>query len=152
MITAIRYKGDKAQVTKDGEDLVILVSSSNVPVELADVDNKFNITSDFEEGEIEPQAVKKIKFDNRSCVMMNGNLNHIIASNQKDNREFIMNKNHAVMHVWKSGDNAKDKAFEQIKNNKVNSVDVYVKNAEGKDNRVSNMGEIVAVSINLNTA
>ena len=38
---------------------MILASSSNVPVELADVDNKLNIVSDFEEGEIEPKAVKK---------------------------------------------------------------------------------------------
>ena len=36
--------------------------------------------------------------------------------------------------------------------NKSRSVDVYVKNAEGKDNRVSHIGGILAVSINLNSA
>ncbi|RZI00421.1 hypothetical protein EIG99_11575 [Staphylococcus condimenti] len=152
MITAIRYKGDRAKVTENGEDLMILASSSNLPVELADVDNELNITSDFEEGEIETQAVKKIKFNKNSCVMMNGDVNFIFASSQRENREFIIKENHTLIHAWKSGDNVKDKAFEQIKNNKVESVDVYVKNAEGKDNRVSNMGEIVAVSINLNNA
>ena len=84
--------------------------------------------------------------------MMNGNLNFIIASSQRNNREFIIKKNHTLIHAWKSGDYAKDKAFEQIKNNKVDSVDVYVKNAKGKDNRVSHIGEILAVSINLNSA
>ena len=52
MITAIRYKGNRAKVTENGEDLMILASSSNVYVELADVDNKLNIVSDFEEGEM----------------------------------------------------------------------------------------------------
>lgn len=84
--------------------------------------------------------------------MMNGNLNFIIASSQRNNREFIVKKNHTLIHAWKSGDHTKDKAFEQIKNNKVDSVDVYVKNAEGKDNRVSHIGEILAVSINLKSA
>lgn len=152
MITAIRYKDDRAKVTENGEDLMILTSSSNVPVELADVDNELNITSDFEEGEIEPQAVKKVKFNKNCYVMMNGDLNFIFASSQRDNREFIIKENHTLIHAWKSGYTAKDKAFEQIKNNKVESVDVYVKNAEGKDNRVSNMGEILLVSINLDSA
>ncbi|MCI2803864.1 hypothetical protein [Staphylococcus pettenkoferi] len=84
--------------------------------------------------------------------MMNGDVNFIFASSQRENREFIIKENHTLIHAWESGDNVKDKAFEQIKNNKVNSVDVYVKNAEGKDNRVSHMGEILAVSINLNGA
>lgn len=92
MITAIRYKGNRAKVTENGEDLIILASSSSVPVELADVDNKLNIVSDFEEGAIEPKAVKKIKFNKNSCVMMNGNLNFIIASSQRNNREFIIKK------------------------------------------------------------
>ena len=60
MITAIRYKGNRAKVTENGEDLIILASSSSVPVELADVDNKLNIVSDFEEGAIEPKAVKRL--------------------------------------------------------------------------------------------
>ncbi|MCY1598004.1 hypothetical protein [Staphylococcus pettenkoferi] len=152
MITAIRYKGNRAKVTENGEDLMILASSSSVPVELADADNKLNIVSDFEEGEIEPQAVKNVKFSKNCCVMMNGDVNFIFASSQRENREFIIKENHTLIHAWESGDNVKDKAFEQIKNNKVNSVDVYVKNAEGKDNRVSHMGEILAVSINLNGA
>lgn len=100
MITAIRYKGNRAKVTENGEDLMILASSSNVPVELADVDNKLNIVSDFEEGEIEPKAVKKIKFNKNSCVMMNGNLNFIIASSQRNNREFIIKK---TIHLFMLG-------------------------------------------------
>lgn len=43
MITAIRYKGNRTKVTENGEDLMILASSSSVPVELADADNKLNI-------------------------------------------------------------------------------------------------------------
>ncbi len=84
--------------------------------------------------------------------MMNCNVNFMIASSHRNNREFIIKKNHTFIHAWKSGDHAKDKEFEQIKNNKVDSVDVYVKNAEGKDNRVSHIGEILVVSINLNSA
>ncbi|UUY82051.2 hypothetical protein NUT44_00060 [Staphylococcus haemolyticus] len=102
--------------------------------------------SDFEEGAIEPKAVKKIKFNKNSCVMMNGNLNFIIASSQRNKENLSLRK---TIHSFMLGRVEIMQKIKHLNKSKIksNSVDVYVKNAEGKIKSKS-MGEILAISIN----
>ncbi|MHD0397272.1 hypothetical protein ACY2DA_05275 [Staphylococcus simulans] len=148
MITVMRYKGNKASTTSNGNYAAVLVCSSKAPVELADANDNLEVTSEFEKGKIEPQAVKNAKYGKGACVFMNNDFSQIIASDTRKNQAFVSENDNAVIQISQIDNPNTIDGFKQIQKNKVKSVDVYVKDPQGSDNKVSNIGKIVAVSIN----